>query len=48
VLHLESEIGRVAPGLQADLIAVGGDPTTNISAIRQVRFVMKAGTIVRR
>lgn len=48
VLHLESEIGRVAPGLQADLIAVGGDPTTNISVIRQVRFVMKAGTIVKR
>ena len=47
VLHLESQIGRVAAGLQADLVAVEGDPTTDISAIRRVRLVMKAGEVVR-
>ncbi len=43
VLHMN--IGRVAPGMYADLIAVEGDPAAEIAAVRRVKFVMKAGTV---
>ena len=47
LLGLEAELGLVAPGFLADLIAVDGDPLTDIQAVsRRVRWVMKEGAVV--
>ncbi len=50
VLHLENRLGAVKAGLWADLIAVEGDPTKDISRIRagNVKMVMKGGVIYKR
>jgi imidazolonepropionase-like amidohydrolase len=44
-MHLGDQIGTLAPGFQADIIAVRGDPTTDITALRNVMFVMKGGRV---
>jgi len=46
-LGLSDLIGRVEPGHEADLVAITGDPLENITAIRNVRFVMKGGKVFR-
>ena len=46
-LGLEDEIGTVAPGFEADLIALDGNPATDITALRRVAFVMKGGVVYR-
>ena len=47
VLGIERQTGAIAPGLEADLIAVDGDPTKDIHALERVVWVMKGGRVVR-
>ena len=44
-LNMGSQIGSISPGMEADLIAVEGDPLQDITALRRVRFVMKGGKV---
>jgi imidazolonepropionase-like amidohydrolase len=44
-LGLETKIGMLAPGMEADIVAVSGDPLKDITALRRVMFVMKSGKI---
>ncbi len=43
----QGQIGSIDKGKYADIIAVSGDPLKDITAIEQVRFVMKGGKVVR-
>jgi imidazolonepropionase-like amidohydrolase len=44
-MGLSNRIGTIAPGLEADIIAIAGDPLQDIAAVERVVFVMKSGTV---
>ncbi len=44
-LRLDKTIGTVAPGFEADLVGLDGDPLTDITAVKRVAFVMKGGKV---
>jgi imidazolonepropionase-like amidohydrolase len=46
-LGLGASLGAVAPGMEADLIALDGDPSRAITALRRVAFVMRGGRVVK-
>jgi imidazolonepropionase-like amidohydrolase len=45
LLDMQGELGVIAPGAYADIIAVPGDPLSNIDVLKQVNFVMKDGVV---
>jgi imidazolonepropionase-like amidohydrolase len=47
-LGMEKRIGAISAGMQADIIAVRGDPASNIEALRNVVFVMKTGVVYKK
>jgi imidazolonepropionase-like amidohydrolase len=44
-LGLKDKVGAIAPGMEADIIAMDGDPLRDVTAARRVVFVMKAGKV---
>jgi len=44
-MRLEKTIGTLAPGYEADIVALDGDPTVDINAVKRVAFVMRAGRV---
>ena len=46
-LGLQDKIGAIAEGMEADIVAVAGNPLEDITAVRKVVFVMRAGHVYR-
>ncbi len=47
LLGLSEEVGRLAPGMAADVVAVSGDPLQDMSVLERVEFVMQSGRVLR-
>ena len=47
-MGLDKELGAIAAGLNADLVAIDGDPLQDITALQRVRFVMRNGKVYKR
>ena len=45
LLGLSDEVGRIAPGMRADIVAVSGDPLTDVTTLKTMAFVMRDGRI---
>jgi imidazolonepropionase-like amidohydrolase len=48
LLGMESDIGAIDAGRYADLIAVDGDPTKDVTELERVKWVMKGGAVVKK
>ncbi|MFA4939894.1 amidohydrolase family protein [Brevundimonas sp.] len=46
-LRISNEAGKIAPGMPADIVAVLGDPLTDVTELERMRFVMKSGVVYR-
>lgn len=46
-LRIASEAGKIAPGMPADIVAVSGDPLSDVTELERMRFVMKSGVVYR-
>jgi len=46
ILGIDADAGTIQPGRCADLLVVDGDPTVDITALRQVRAVLRSGRVV--
>ncbi|NBB61451.1 amidohydrolase family protein [Pseudomonas sp. ODNR1LW] len=46
-LRISNEAGRITPGMPADIIAVAGDPLTDVTELERMKFVMKGGVVYR-
>jgi imidazolonepropionase-like amidohydrolase len=44
-IRMQDKIGTLAPGMEADIIAVDGNPLEDVTAFRRVVFVMKGGKV---
>jgi imidazolonepropionase-like amidohydrolase len=47
LLGLGAEVGTIEPGKRADIIAVAGDPTRDVTVLKRVEFVMKDGVVAK-
>jgi len=44
-MKMGDQIGALAPGLEADIIALDGDPLKDVTVVRRMVFVMKGGSV---